>query len=695
MRLYMSVVFFLLLSPGVWAQNIVVRGGDHPTFTRLTLTLPERADWQLRNQGRSFEVAIEGISQPLDLALVFNRISRERVKNVSAKKGALHVTLGCECAVKARRDAKGLLIIDIADRTGNWAQRQRLGRFVRQRAYAFSPAYLEDDRNMPIRSQIHTSRNFGSEQSTLSKPSPKRSEPQLPPATLLGHPLSSGQTELFNRIATSLENANQHDAHVVAAEKRLIEQFSHAMDIGLLVPRSPFSMRRADTKKTSGDDFSATPQIRREIQLAATFPGSSTMSEVHDPITAPQFGHSCIPDAQLEISNWSQGVNFSAEISERRRDLFGEFDRLDHSAAFDLVRAYISYGFGAEAQQILRFPNLDPEVSELLTDLAEVIENPGQASDTFAGQESCATDIALWSVLSAKDDLESARKSDRATVLRAFGHLPDPLQRRFADLLIETYRQIGDVTTADALAQMRGRAGASTEVNHSLALARLAQDLGNQDAFNTMTDAALRANSRDAPEVLIAQVDAAWEGRHGVAPELPDLLAAFRTEHRNSPLFATLDRAHLRAVLLAGRFDQAFEVLFDPGEGARPSETMASALALVAQNADDLDVLRFTLATPDSILLSLPTDIRDQVLQRVETLGFSELARRIYEAEPRLSSLDAAAPKATAEPSEGGPIASNDARVEIAEHAVSLQVSKTMLSQSAELRSHIAELLSN
>ena len=64
------------------AFPLVVRGGEHPGFTRLTLQAEAALRWSLRPRDGTTLLLVEGTAGPVDLSRAFERIGRERVADI-------------------------------------------------------------------------------------------------------------------------------------------------------------------------------------------------------------------------------------------------------------------------------------------------------------------------------------------------------------------------------------------------------------------------------------------------------------------------------------------------------------------------------------------------------------------------------------------------------------------------------------
>lgn len=92
----------------------MVRGGEHPGFTRLTVETGV-ADWRFGRSGGGYALQLPGDVAPFDLDQAFLRISRSRIADLrqDATTGRLQITLGCSCHAIAFAYRPGLIVLDI------------------------------------------------------------------------------------------------------------------------------------------------------------------------------------------------------------------------------------------------------------------------------------------------------------------------------------------------------------------------------------------------------------------------------------------------------------------------------------------------------------------------------------------------------------------------------------------------------
>jgi hypothetical protein len=97
--------------------RILVRSGEHGSFTRLALTFPAPPDWRLGRSGAGYELRLEGGGFVFDLSEAFARITRARIADLAAgtSPAALRLGLACDCHVRPFVADGRILVLDIRD----------------------------------------------------------------------------------------------------------------------------------------------------------------------------------------------------------------------------------------------------------------------------------------------------------------------------------------------------------------------------------------------------------------------------------------------------------------------------------------------------------------------------------------------------------------------------------------------------
>ncbi|MCB1364754.1 MAG: hypothetical protein KDK02_11570 [Rhodobacteraceae bacterium] len=577
------------------AEPVVLRSGEHDGFSRLVLPIGEATAWSLKQSGRRATLTLNRPRIEFDTSRVFDRIPRKRLVALGqdGPAGALVLDLGCECEVSAFKQGESYLVIDISD--GKAGPAAPVPRF---RALTGSP----------YRFRFETG-------SFAPTDAPKVGQATPSAATI---PVATPDIAQF----------------VNASERRLLEQIGRAAGQGLVDLRGARAPRAGIRGSPAGPTGTAEGAARGG-QLPG--PGAGNLAvktaldrETTGPVAGSpdrSAGPECVPDARLDIANWAEDAPFSGQIAGRRAQLYSHADRIEAANVLALARIYLYFGFGAEARQtLLLLPENAPN-RPVLQALAAIMDDEfDRAAPLFAGQQECDGDAALWSSLASP--VEAGRVNTGA-VLRAFARLPAHLRAHLGPGLADRLSAAGNWQAAQTILRSATRTAAGQTPEADLAQARIASARGDtQSAERGLADLA-GTGAGQAPEALVELIAAYWTDRAEIAPDLPDLVAAYALEHRTAALGPALRRAHAIALALAGRFVAAFDSIAEigrrDGEGAAGEATMP-VLALLAERADDVTFLRYAMSRTD-LGTAMPGALGEHVARRLLDLGFPGAAQ--------------------------------------------------------------------
>ncbi|MDP5220016.1 hypothetical protein Q5Y75_22660 [Ruegeria sp. 2205SS24-7] len=563
----------IFLAGALQAEPVVVRSGDHGTFTRLTVGLRTGARWEIDQIGNVARLTLDTPSITFDVSEVFSRIGRNRLKQIEqAAEGApLMLELNCECLVTAFEEGNTLLVLDI-----------RPGR----------PVVVEKV-ELPI--------VFG----LLQQP-----DIEIPP-----------------KIKRARAPRKEAAAPVVAVEGAAIQsQVDRAIAQGLLAPT-------ADHRAQSGlDQLQALKRVldNRTANVRATTVIDRDLDGVLDGISAQLRQTRCVKDGRLDIGKWGDDSTY-ASLGEMTLQIYGEFDRLDHAAVRQLAKSQLYLGFGAEAAATL---GLDPTSADQVPELASIAmvidERPHSARPVFAGQQACEGLVAFWALLA---DQELADDADVEAILNGFFSLPEHLRGHLGPRAAGSLVEAGKTDMAQIM--MRRATPSPVDVAARMVQAKLSEAAGNAGQEMTQLKEVIsdRSDPPEAPIALIELVETAWENRLGVDEENVMLAAAFAQEFIGSDLGPRLWQAHILALALSGNFDEAFghPEMRHATDTAEVTELRQKSLTLLVENAADIAFLVNATDQSTAHIQTLDTKLRIAVARRLQQLGFSEQAMKYLE----------------------------------------------------------------
>lgn len=610
-RLLLPVVILLFTSAAVAAQSIVFRSGEHDGFTRIVANLPPGTEWQIVTEDEVLRLALKSPPTVIDISNVFSRISRERILDVKVRPNnqSIDILLACACGFRATLEDNSLLVIDIGER------------FTRQIG-----DQVGDNWNSPLNIENMERRTVEIPLVTERSNSPFRLPLKL--------------TARNADVASQMNNAPQHRHYPFEIQtpkqtakeatnpnlEGLNVQISGAMSQGLLIPSS---LADPVPRETRGDQLSG----ERHPNLRTT---SANEAVTVDEIPEAQGGAECPPREDFNIVEWGHESGFAAGLSEWRKQLMQEFDKVDADAAIGLARHYLYYGFGQEAQATLDL--LSPSSGLLLPSssqiehfrfIARIIDfGYDPLNEDTSWMKACDGEAVLWSVLSAKNVTNISELEDTALSL-AFEALPRHLKQHLGPELAKKLTQSGYSPTAENILFSVGRG--QTEPTSAFEYAQAKQSLneGNAEAASAPLSSVLKANSEFSPLALVALINAAVAADQPIDESLVDLVAAYQFENRKTELSGELSRAHVLALSFSGQFAEALErleQLEDESSTSGYSETRSLVMTRLLVEADDIEFLDVAMSEP---IVGLSTVIENRFAQRLLDLGFPEDALEI------------------------------------------------------------------
>lgn len=570
MRLLL-LLLLLAVRPAL-AQTVTVTSGDHTDFTRLVLTLPAATDWTVSRTPDGYAFRLPGVQPGYDLTGVFARISRNRLAAIWADPddGSLRIGVGCPCHALPFEFRPGTVVIDIKD-----GQPPPGSSFERTAAGELLPALSvkPPPRPRPRRTeapQPYEWHRFALEAGGSGGTSP----PGLPP---LPDP----------------------DPYLLALRDDLLLEFSRAASEGLIDPALPSGpMESAQTRASPaptnlrlGEPVDARTGLTVQRNLAAE-------------------GEICPDDASLALSDWGDTRPVPVQMAESIAGLTGEFDRPDPSAVARAMRFLLHLGFGAEAGALLdAFPVDHPE-APLWRSLARLVDGDADPDGAFSELGACDGAAALWAALA--DPTLAPGAINTAALLRAFSALPPHLRRNLGPGLAEGFLTKGDLTTATALHQVLSRLPGPPDPRTMILDSRMSSAYGAGSEATQALETVLEDPGPAQLEALVAMVELHASEARPLDPELADALAAYLPQVRDTPQQPAVMRAHILALALTDRFDEAFAAL------PQSPETAADLWRLLSTGPDHAILHHAIGAQTDTA----PQSVREAIATRLRALGF-------------------------------------------------------------------------
>lgn len=609
---------FLLVLAAVraGAETVRVRSGEHEGFTRLVLPLPDNAAWRLERSGETAQLLIDAPDLRFDTGDVFARIPRSRVRDLAQKQpGApLEIRLGCACQVTGFIQGGRFLVLDVSDPRPAPRSVQALP--------------------LPVIRPVNLS--------------PYRFDATPPPATstpvsLKGEPDEAAPARTGPPPKPALEAETVADKlRANAWKQRLVAQIERATGQGLLKAAAP-TVLQLPARSTPAIPGARTPlpppseADDRQAEKEEKETNISVTSVVNRGPVGVRTGDAMDPQCPaapvLDLPSWGGAGDFASQIGAGRVSLYSDAGRTDPEAALALARNYLYFGFGAEAHAVLALPDQPVPDAQLLDGIAAILDDDDFA-DTGALSDlgSCGGDAALWSFLAAP--ARTGREGTDA-VLLAFSRLPPHLRRQLGPRLASALSKTGAPQAAAAALRAADRTGADPGPAHRLAEAGVAEQLGDSARATRNREAVAKGGSDRAPEALVELVEARWQTRATVQPDIPDLVAAYAVEFGDTPSGPRLRNAEAIALALGGRFAEAVQALgrLRRADGlAAEAEAASPVFSLLAERGGDIEFLRHALGLERQDAPRLSESATDAVARRLLDLGMARPAVRLLDA---------------------------------------------------------------
>ena len=422
-------------------------------------------------------------------------------------------------------------------------------------------------------------------------------------------------------------------ATVNASEHRLLQQIGRAANQGLLdVAQSerdvdgnrPLELLgRSDRPLNPLDNISVTSAIDRETGLIAR---ATTGTNIDD---------HCLPDRRIAIHTWGNDSSFADQLGPLRGALVREFDDINPASVRSLAKLYLYFGFGAEARGMLGMlpdERVDPEQQATLLAMANLMDgNEIGINHPFSGQQGCNGQTALWSVL-ADGNIRKTANTD--AIQQAFATLPVHLRVNFGPRLSSMFADSGDLHIAEAVLRSVSRTGMEFVPELNLAEAAIVELEGNTEVVAEKLIDEVAERTESAPTALIDLVALSYNERKALSPDVPELIASYELESRDTKLGASLRQTGVVSLALTGQFAQAFDELTQvtrrDGPAAR-ADVINPLMTLLTERSDDVTFLQYGLVFAGQSTAAEAGPVAELMARRLLDLGFAEQAQSLLQ----------------------------------------------------------------
>ena len=589
----------------------------------MVAPLPVGKEWQVLQAGRTITFSIGGFDQGFDTSDIYALISQDRVRSITSQPDGFTVALGCDCRVAPFVAQDRYVVLDITSPGVN-------------RPFPFVSLEKSPSPDLlPAEVQI-----------TVPKPQPVKlpiASPELRDIEPLELPI----------LARSPLTKIEQDA-LDEIQRRLARELGSAATRGVLtpVPRPPLPDSPRPQVDLSDLDIPNASLVEPPLpqMLDGLFNNMRISSSMDIPGLALQTGDpqsvsglACPINEEVDVANWADDRPFHQQTGDARRLLYQEFDKLDKFVALNLAKNYIYFGFGAEAQQILRLDNELTNSNPLLFDIAQIMET-GTAPSTSRLRSllDCETDIALWAIL-AREDLDIARAIDPSPALLALNKLPVHLRKFLAPALSRRLLSHGDTDAAATALRNLERLPSELPSAAKFAQANISLDEGDLKKGTDKLEDVIDDNGEQSPEALIALVETQLLAAQPIEPEIANLIEAYAKELKGDELGPELRRAHVLALAKSGQFDRAFDATEELGGDTEDDAAVKLRLRLLEEltaAAGDIVFLEHVFEQSERDIVRLPVRKKMALATRMVNLGFAKHAQGIVASIPSRPRMD-------------------------------------------------------
>ncbi|MFV0360122.1 hypothetical protein [Tropicimonas sp.] len=583
MRRLATLGLAILAATGANAENVRVLSGEHDNFSRIVLVFAEPTGWRSERTETGFSVTFERSGLSLDLSRVFDRIPRDRLSDVGfdAKSATLDLKSDCACVLEVFLAGNNTVALDI-------------------RSAPEAVAAVQPTTPAPVafpfgRPGAKTVWRFGEGAGT-------------PDATVL-----PAEAALPERGLAAVPP--RLPPHYAALENRLANELARAASQGLAqmtVPVAPPETGDAGALPVAGHLRARTvfEMIGRDSPVAASLESTAL---------------DCPVPGSLNPNGWTGAQGFAEAMSGLHLALARDVDRMDRGALQRLARAYLGFGFGAEARAILRQwgeGSLETRQFEAIADIVDL----GIAADPapFHGLERCDDDTAVWAVMAAADAANLESVNTRA-IMESFSGFPPHLRRLLGPGLQERLNASGHADAAGAIGRAAARApGLPTpemiylEASREIVAGPSAEAAGRLQALTAEND----DMSVRAMVTLLRNA-----APPSIGPEQMELGEAMAFENRGTPVEPELREALAIAAARIGAFGDAigYWTQLDDREGTDPVLSFLVERILAAR--DDVHLLAVAqMLTSGAETASLNRRVATDAAARLARLEMAELS---------------------------------------------------------------------
>jgi len=587
-----------LMATGVFANPMVIRSGEHATFTRLVFSIEANEEWSVEEVEKGYEISFEKSSDGFDLEGVFERIPRTRLQDLTQTGlSTLRLDLDCICHLDIFLWRSDRLVVDVVDGA---------------EPYQKAGGQSEDAPSVPslARQAIN----------------------QLPDIFELPNNLTltgGASTEFLapsnipeNNINLSVNGTEE------LPEESLLEGVSRAASQGILTPAQEKNETYLRITEPLNERNMPLGQVSEEEQSNLGIDVSTALDQSLRTISQSLNRieeRNCLDESTYNIAEWSDGRSFHDQASDIAEDLIGEFDVEPVGVEIRLAKLYIHFSFGAEAISALRSSDEVSLETQVLMEMARIIDGYEGPFPNLAMQGDCGGHGTFWGIL-AGGPVPNV-EADIQELQRHYFLVPQPLRSHIAPKLSQFLLDNGWPEAAENILRATEGTDISDIGTTKVAQANLALDRDDTPAAVEILRSTVTSSPRVDPESVIQLIELTMGD--GGLPSQDDILIleGMEREYKGLEVHDKIAVTLAKAYSARGDFSTALEFLngrIDPA-----SQEVKSLVYYDIASTNDTEIF-LSYAFQD-----LPKNLDDQTVnrfaERLSNLGFPEQAMVILD----------------------------------------------------------------
>lgn len=593
------LLFALLLFPiPGWSDVVSIRSGEHETFSRLVLSIPDGIDWAVNQTDSGARLVLDGHTDGFDVTQVFERIPRDRLAELEqVAQDTLALQFSCKCSVDTFLWRSDRLVLDISETVETSDVTETVAMMVPQVDAAMLASEME------------------------------KNQAGLPDITELTNGLSlarfnaaspAGNTQV--RVAAPLPEGDTH-----LSEAALLEGIARAASQGFLNPNlqnlpaepsSPAPEPASETMPTTAPDVYV-DQSQPGVDITTAL--DQSLSGLGD-LLRGSMEQRCLPADLFEISEWGDDSGFHEQVAKLSEALAGEFGEEPIDAETDLARLYLHFGFGSEALAALSITETASQSRQVLYELALLFDDTQSAFPLLSSQRNCETGGALWAFLAVPMVPEAEALVNGIT--RAFFELPQPLRGYIAPKLSQAFLSVDMPETADLVLRATNNNDAEHDPEVQTARAFIAEQNDDPDEAIFLLSEQANDTARLSPEAAIRLVTLTLE--QGGTPSEADLvlLSALAKEFSAEVISDQIEVTEAMGWAARGEYMRALEIIAGRMDEDAESTREAVYMQLTERGSSNVFLEMAINNRPDD--LSSATE--NAMARRLIDLGFPDQA---------------------------------------------------------------------